>query len=86
MKGVVKLKWSEVRKMYPDQFVKLKILSSHVKDNQETVEDMAVIRPVPDESATKELLKSKGEDLVYHTSHENIVLEVRQDVGLRRFY
>ncbi|RYG72431.1 hypothetical protein EU245_10460 [Lentibacillus lipolyticus] len=62
------MRWSEVRKMYPDQFVKLKALSSHVENNQEIVEDMAVIRPVPDESATKELLKSKGEDLVYHTS------------------
>lgn len=80
------MKWSEVRKMYPDQFVKLKVLSSHVEDNQEIVEDMAVIRPVLDELATKELLKSKDEDLVYHTSHANIVLEVRQDVGLRRFY
>jgi len=80
------LKWTEVRKLYPDQFVKLKVLSAHVEDNQEFVEDMAVIRPVPDESATKELLGSKDENLVYHTSHENIVLEVRQDVGLRRFY
>lgn len=86
MKGAVKLKWSEVRKMYPDQFVKLKILSSHIEDNQEIVEDMAVIRPIPDESATKELLKSKDDDFVYHTSNENIVLEVRQDVGLRKFY
>ncbi|MFD1363443.1 hypothetical protein [Lentibacillus salinarum] len=80
------MKWSEVRIMYPDQFVKLKVLSSHIKNYREIIEDMAVIRPVPDESATKELLKSKDEDLVYHTSHENIVLEVRQDVGLRRFY
>ncbi|MFD2760622.1 hypothetical protein [Lentibacillus juripiscarius] len=80
------MKWSEVRNMYPDQFVKLKVLSSHIENYREIIEDMAVIRPVPDESATKELLKSKDEDLVYHTSHENIVLEVRQDVGLRRFY
>lgn len=46
---------------------------------------MAVISPVSDEMATKELLKSKGDELVYHTIHENIVLEIRQDVGLRRF-
>lgn len=35
--------------------------------------------------ATKGLLKSKGDELVYHTVNENIVLEFRQDVGLRRF-
>lgn len=69
--------------MYPDQFVKLKVLSSHIKNGQEIIEDMAVMTPVLNELATKELLKSKGDELVYHTIHENIVLEIRQDVGLR---
>ncbi|MBP1971511.1 hypothetical protein J2Z83_003662 [Virgibacillus natechei] len=46
---------------------------------------MAVITPVSDHLATKELLKSKGDELVYHTANESIVLEIRQDVGLRRF-
>ncbi|UTW71021.1 hypothetical protein KHA80_22600 [Anaerobacillus sp. HL2] len=79
------MKWSEVRKLYPNQFVKLKSLSSHIKDGQEIIDDMAVISPVSDEMATKELLKSKGDELVYHTIHENIVLEIRQDVGFVSF-
>ncbi|MDC3413503.1 hypothetical protein NC797_11905 [Aquibacillus sp. 3ASR75-11] len=79
------MKWSEVRKLYPDQFVKLKVLSSHIKNGQEFIEDIAVIKPISDELATKELLKSKGDELVYHTTNENILLEVRQDVRLRRF-
>ncbi|MDC3413884.1 hypothetical protein [Terrihalobacillus insolitus] len=79
------MKWSEVRKLYPNQFVKLKVLSSYIKSGQEFIEDIAVIKPVSDELATKELLQSKGDELVYHTTNENIVLEVRQDVGLRRF-
>ena len=84
-KVVFGVKWSEVRKLYPNQFVKLKSLSSYIKDGQEIIDDMAVISPIPDEMATKELLKSKGDELVYHTIHENIVLEIRQDVGFRRF-
>jgi hypothetical protein len=79
------MKWSEVRKIYPNQFVKLKVLSSYIESGQEFIEDIAVIKPVSDELATKELLRSKGDELVYHTANENIVLEVRQDVGLRRF-
>jgi hypothetical protein len=79
------MKWSEVRRLYPNQFVKLKVLSSHIKNEQEFIEDMAVIKPVSDEQATIELLNSKGDELVYHTANENIVLEIRQDVGLRRF-
>lgn len=74
------MKWSEVRKWYPNQFVKLKVLSSHIENEQEIIDDMAVITPVPDELATRELLKSKGDELVYHTIHENIVLEIRRDV------
>lgn len=79
------MKWSEVRNMYPNRFVKIKVLSSQVNKNQEIIEDMAVIKSVPDELATKELLNSKGDELVYPTAHENIVLEIRQDVGLRRY-
>ncbi|HHW36292.1 MAG TPA: hypothetical protein GXX18_03225 [Bacillales bacterium] len=79
------MRWSEVRKVYPNQFVKLKVLSSHIENEQEIIDDMAVITSVPDELATKELLKSRGDELVYHTIHENIVLEIRRDVGLRRF-
>ncbi|MDC3418424.1 hypothetical protein [Aquibacillus salsiterrae] len=79
------MKWSEVRELYPNQFVKLKVLSSYIENGQEFIEDIAVIKPVSDDLATKELLQSKGDDLVYHTANKNIVLEVRQDVGLRRF-
>ena len=79
------MKWLEVRQLYPNQFVKLKVLSSHIENGQEFIEDLAIIKPIPDELATKELLKSKGDELVFHTANENIVLEIRQDVGLRGF-
>lgn len=78
----ISMKWSEDRSLYPNQFVKLKVLASHLKNYQEFVEDVAVIAPVSDQRATKELLKSKGDELVYHTANESIVLEIRQDVGL----
>lgn len=79
------MKWLDVRKLYPNQFVKIKVLSSNIENQQEIIDDVAVIAPVSDELATKELLKSKGDELVYHTNHESIILEIRQDVGLRRF-
>ncbi|GGP17107.1 hypothetical protein [Oceanobacillus neutriphilus] len=61
-------------------------MSSHIEKNKEVIEDVAVIEPISNEAATKELLKSKEDELVFHTIHEHIVLEVRQDVGLRRFH
>ncbi|WP_343076295.1 hypothetical protein [Pullulanibacillus sp. KACC 23026] len=40
-----------------------------------------MIKSISDKQATNELLKSKGDELVYHTANKNIVIEVRQDVG-----
>lgn len=78
------MKWQDVRNLYPDQFVKIEVLDSHTEMGKQYVDDIAVIEPVEDSNATKELLNSKNNILVYHTSKEKIVLEVRDGLGLRR--
>ncbi|AZO94616.1 hypothetical protein [Halocella sp. SP3-1] len=78
------MKWQDVRKLYPDQFVKIEVLDSHTERRKQFVDDVAVIEPVNESNATKELLNSKNNTLVYHTSKENIVLEIRDGLGLRR--
>ena len=78
------MKWEEVRRLYPNQYVKIKILSSHRKDNREYVDDIAVEGVITSSAeATSELMKSRGDTLVYHTRNERIVLEVRSRPGLR---
>lgn len=78
------MKWKDVRKLYPDQFVKIEVLDSHTEKGKQFVDDVAVIEPVNESNATKELLNSKNNTLVYHTSKEKIVLEIRDGLGLRR--
>ena len=78
------MKWKDVRKLYPDQFVKIEVLDSHTEKGKQFIDDVAVIEPVNESNATKELLNSKNNTLVYHTSKENIVLEIRDGLGLRR--
>ena len=78
------MKWEEVRKIYPNQFVKLEVLKSHIEENTEIVDDVAIIEPVSDSSATRELLNSRDNTLVYHTSKVNIVMKLRNRIGLRR--
>lgn len=78
------MKWKEVQNIYPNQFVKFEILHSVEQDNQEIIDEIAVIGPVKDEDATRELLKSKNRTLVYHTSKDQIVLKIRKNIGLRR--
>jgi hypothetical protein len=78
------VKWQEVRNIYPNQFVKFEILHSEEMDNQETIDEVAVIGPIKDENATRELLNSKDNTLVYHTSKDQIVVKIRRSISLRR--
>ncbi|OPG16942.1 hypothetical protein [Ferroacidibacillus organovorans] len=77
--------WSEVRELFPNQFVLVQALKSHQDGNKLYVDEMAVIRPIPDpHEATRELLKSKNENFVYHTGKTKMVMEIVSRVGFRR--
>lgn len=78
------MRWEEVRELFPNQFVKIKILESHIEGDKEIVCDVAVISTVDELKATKELLSSKEDELVYHTSKEEVVIRLRNRIGLRR--
>ncbi|MCD9025822.1 hypothetical protein [Cohnella silvisoli] len=78
------MKWQEVQSIYPNQFVKFEILHSEETDTQEIIDEVAVIGPIKDEDATRELLNSKDKTLVYRTSKDQIVVTIRKSIGLRR--
>jgi hypothetical protein len=77
------MKWQEVREIYPDQFVLVSILQYHEEDNKKIVDEVAPIRPVSDEDATKEFFSVPSEHLVYHTSNEQCVIHIRKGPLLR---
>jgi hypothetical protein len=79
------VKWKEVQNIYPDQFVKFEILNSVEQDNKEIIDEFALIGPVKDEDATRELLNCKNRTLVYHTSKEKVEVIIRKNIGLRRY-
>ena len=72
------MKWEEVRQIYPNQFVKLQILEYHMVSNMKVIDDMAVIKAMKDnKEATKELVRSTGDVIVYHTSNNQIEIEIK---------
>lgn len=78
------MKWEEVRKIYPNRFVKIKILESHIEENIKYIDDMAVIEALEDNvEATRELVRAKDDILIYHTSNEKIEIEIKQIFGYR---
>lgn len=38
------MKWEEVRELYPNQFVLLKVLKYHTEDDKRYIEDVAVVK------------------------------------------
>ena len=78
------MKWEEVRKIYPNRFVKIQILESHMDGNVRKIDDVSVIKAFNDsKEATRELVRTKDDILVYHTENENIEVEVKQIFGYR---
>ena len=78
------MKWEEVRQIYPNKFVKFKILQSHIEGNIRYMDDIAVIKAFDDnKEATRELVRAKDDVLVYHTGKEKIEVEIRQILGYR---
>ncbi len=74
---VLAMKWEEVRKAYPDQYVVLTALDYYIEGNKKYVDDMAVIRAIQDpKEATKVLVKCRGNNFVYHTGKEIVVMEI----------
>lgn len=79
------MQWSEVCKLYPDQWVLVEELKSYEENNKIYVEEVSVIKPILDpKEAMKELMNAKGDRFVYHTSKERIVMEVRLKPSIRR--
>ncbi|KUO75913.1 MAG: hypothetical protein APF81_01610 [Desulfosporosinus sp. BRH_c37] len=78
------MKWEEVRKIYPDRFVKIQILKAHIEDNVRYIDDMAVMQAFDDErEATRELVRAKDDILVYHTGKEKLEVQIKQIFGFR---
>ncbi|KAB3530920.1 hypothetical protein F8154_13450 [Alkaliphilus pronyensis] len=74
------MKWKEVRELCPNQFVKFQVLKSHIEGDTEHVDEIALIGPVEEDNATRELLKSKENILVYHTSKMKSSLRLGQEL------
>lgn len=79
------MKWSEVQNLYPNQFVKFKIVEYHEDNKYKYVDDIAVIKVIKDgHEAMKEFTKSKNDQLIYSTANEDIVIEKVKSIGIRR--
>ena len=62
--------WVQVREKFPDQFLLVEELKSHLEDGKKIVDEVAVINTVPDSAATAMLFRCKGKKIIAHTANE----------------
>lgn len=80
------MQWEEIRRLYPNTWLHLQTIKSRVEDDKKYVDEVAVIRAIPDDrEATKVLVKCKGDTLVYHTSRPQIVMNIIQKPSYRGY-
>lgn len=77
------MKWEEVRNIYPNKFVLLRSLEAHIEENKKCIDDVAVVRVLDDEEASDLLIKCKGDTFVFHTSKEELSMNIIQMPILR---
>ncbi|MBF8984593.1 hypothetical protein IZY60_13690 [Lutibacter sp. B2] len=71
------MKWNEIRKSYPDKFVLLESLNSHIENNKKVIEDVALVRIIDDsEEASNLLVRCRGDMFVFHTSKEELAMNI----------
>lgn len=81
------MQWSQVREMFPNQWVLVEELKSHYIGNTICVDEVAVIRGIQDaKEATEELFAAKDKRFVYHTSKEEITIREIQRPMVRRIH
>lgn len=72
------MKWNEIKKIYPNQWVKLLILSSHETNDKEYIDEMEVLKSfTSDDEATDALVDCTDKEIVYHTNKDEIYSEIR---------
>jgi len=78
------MKWEEVRKIYPDRFVKMQVLQGRIENDVRYIDEVAVINAFSDnKEATMELARAKNNIIVFHTSNEKLEIPIKKIFGFR---
>lgn len=82
--GGTQMKWEDVRKQYPNTFVKFEIVESHIEEDKEIVDEVAFIKAIKDgKEAMVEHLRCKDGQYVYSTIKERVEIQLVKYIGIR---
>ncbi|WP_160680577.1 hypothetical protein [Clostridium sp. C8-1-8] len=74
----------EVRKQYPDTFIKVKVVESYIEEDKEIVNEVAFIKVTKyEKEAMIEHLKCKTDQYVYNTVKDRVEIQLVKYIGVR---
>jgi hypothetical protein len=83
------MKWEEIRRHYPHQWLLVEALQAHTKEDKRIVEQLAVVETYPDgQTAMDDYVQRHRqapdrEFYVLHTDRENLDITERRWLGIR---
>ncbi|WP_047985878.1 hypothetical protein [Ornithinibacillus californiensis] len=84
------MKWEQVRKQYPEQWVLVEAISAYSENSTRYVEELSIISNFSDSTiAWKEykklhLAEPSREYYIFHTDHETLDIKEEKFIGVRR--
>ncbi len=76
------MKWQEVRELYPNKFVKIEVIESHMVEEKEYVDEVAVIKAIEDsKEAMREFVKCKNKEIIYSTKNKEFIIDVVKHIS-----
>lgn len=85
------LKWSEARENYPNKWLLFEAIEAYSKGGQRVIKDLSVInifdegRDALKEYSEKHKKDKSREMYVYHTKNEELIIQERNWIGVRKY-
>ncbi|MGL5067910.1 MAG: hypothetical protein ACRC6T_08890 [Sarcina sp.] len=79
------MKWSEVREKYPNTFVKIQALESHVSGNKRIIDNLGLLEIYTDGFAAMKDFKNNSEgEYIINTANTELEVELTKFISLRK--
>ena len=79
------MKWTDVREKYPNTFVKIKALDSHIDNNKRVIDNLGLMEIYPDgHVAMKDFKNNSENEYIINTSNEKLEIELTKFISLRK--
>lgn len=71
------MQWQKARELFPNKWLLLRNTKERIEGNTKYIEDVEIIDIIEgDDEATRILVRCRGDKFVYHTSKEEISMEI----------